>query len=135
MRGFKEFFRMIVTAIICFGTKRFGGNKKEFVRVCTENGNTFFLTGMNGNWNPSVNAGKDFISKNRNLGRKSRNNLEIKERGLSYPYSRQPLPLKKVMFWKQGPGDRNSDLHKNRSPSRAAIPKEIRYEWMYLVPE
>ena len=113
----------------------FGGNKKEFVRVCTENGNTFFLTGMNGNWNPSVNEGKDFISKNRNLGRKSRNDLEIKERGLSYPYSRQPLPFKKVMFWKQGPGDRNSDLHKNRLPSRAAIPKEIRYEWMYLVPE
>ena len=35
MRGFKEFFRMIVTAVICFGTKMFGGNKKEFVRVCT----------------------------------------------------------------------------------------------------
>lgn len=31
MRGFKEFFRMIVTAVICFGTKMFGGNKK---RIC-----------------------------------------------------------------------------------------------------
>ena len=34
MRGFKEFFRMIVTAVICFGTKMFGGNKenlKEYV--------------------------------------------------------------------------------------------------------
>ncbi len=135
MKGLKEFFRMIITAVVCFGAKLFGGNKKGVVKVCTEKGNTFFLTGREGSWNLPKSEGKDFIRKNRNLGLKSRSTLERKGRNLLYPYSRQNLPLKEVMPWKQGPGDRNEELHKNKSPSRIMILEEIRGEGIYLAPE
>ena len=134
MKGLKEFFRMIITAVVCFGAKLFGGNKKGVVKVFTEKGNTFFLTGRDGGWALSKSEGKDFIRKNRNLGLKSRSTLERKGRNLLYPYSRQNLPLKEVMPWKQGPGDRNEELHKNKSPSRIMILKEIRGEGIYLAP-
>lgn len=135
MKGLKEFFRMIITAVVCFGTKLFGVNKKGVVRVCTENGNAFFLTGRHGIWNYSESEEKDLISKNGNLELKSRNTPKIKEMGVLYPYSRYRLPLKEVMQWKQGPGDRNKELHKNKSPSRTAILEEIREGRSYLVPE
>lgn len=111
MRGLKEFFRMIITAVVCFGTKLFGENKKEFVKVCTENGSTFFL-------------------KSKELSATRNNNVNV-----YYHNSSHPLFLKKVMPWKQGPGDRNRQLHKNRSPSRAEILEEIRDGGIYLVPE
>lgn len=135
MKGLKEFFRMIITAVVCFGAKLFGGNKKGFVRVCTENGNAFFLTGGDGIWNHFGSEGKDLISKNRNLELKSRNIPKIKEMGVFYPYSRYRLSLKEVMPWKQGPGDSNRNLHKTRSPSGTVDLKETLPGWFYLVPE
>ena len=112
MRGLKEFFRVIVAAVICFGARLFGGNKKEMV------------------WEENT-----LTKQNRNSEGKIQKTTETGNKNvLSYGSGCRPL-LKKVMPWKQGPGDRNRELHKNKSPSRTVILEEIRDGRVYLVPE
>lgn len=102
MRGLKEFFRVIVAAVICFGVRLFGGNKKEM--VCGEN---------------------TLIKQNHNSGVKSQKTIEIRNKGVFSYGSGYRLLLKKVMPWNQGPGDRNREPHKNKSPSGTVILREI----------
>lgn len=111
MKRLKEFFKMIVTAVICFTMSVFTRNKAEekIVRVLGSGNNVLRCVGgqadavvNGGNWeNRNSNA---FLCNRRSLFCSHRSNV------IEFRRYRRRLRLKKMLRWFQGPGDSKGKL-------------------------
>lgn len=105
MKSLKEFFHMIVAAVICFGMKIVSSGECCVVKALTGTGGTVCGT--------APDKGKKEVFE------KSRNRLFLKN-----AYDRS-----------QGPGGRLWIREKKRSPSGKKVPEEADKILFYLVPE
>lgn len=105
MKSLKEFFHMIVAAVICFGMKVITGRENRIVKTVTETNEVLCLSAPDG------------------------------YRNLFYDKKKVRLPLKKVFYWKQGPGDRLWKHRYKRLFWGKKIPEEKDKVSFYLVPE
>lgn len=135
MKGLKEFFRIIVTAVICFGMRAFIGNKNRLVKACMGNGNVSVFTENSRAVKYGSSVGEAFTS-NKGASKAKSNHITGTQTGSLFQYKmrRRPL-LKKVFFWLQGPGDRMKKFQNNKPPAGTGIPEETKFPGFYLVPE
>lgn len=111
MKGLKEFFKMIVTAVICFTMSAFTRNQAEekIVRVLSGGKIMFGRVGGNGTAVMTGNGWKTvgsnaFLCNNKNLLSGNKNNI------IEFQGYRRRLRLKKMLRWFQGPGDSREKL-------------------------
>ena len=126
MRGLKEFFCKIVTAVICFGMKVFSGN--ILLNISKEKNASFY---------PEMKRNKKCGShKVQVVGRHAETTGSVTGK-ISYvknsiDKSRYHLFLKQVFYWLQGPGDRMQIVKYSSAKKGLELKKK---ELFYLVPE
>ena len=97
MKDLREYFKLVITAVICFATSLFSGKRNH--------GKTRKVISL------GHAAGTPFVRNSENVNvdsacGKSGYFIKIERRNVENYIYRQNLLFKKVFFWLQGPGDR-----------------------------